>query len=127
MKILVCGSRDWTNVSIIRRELSALYESLVGPMILIHGDCKGADTIAGAVGRQLGFEIRAYPAKWEEHGRAAGPIRNSQMLLEEHPDKNGVMIDLVLAFHENLEKSKGTKDMVLRAEKAGIKVVLVGE
>jgi hypothetical protein len=32
--------------------------------------------------------------------------------------------DLVLAFHENIDESKGTRDMVHRARGAGVKVVI---
>lgn len=33
--------------------------------------------------------------------------------------------DLVLAFHDNLSESKGTRDMVQRAKRAGVPVYLV--
>ena len=33
--------------------------------------------------------------------------------------------DLVVAFHSDLERSKGTADMVRRARKEGIEVILV--
>jgi hypothetical protein len=32
--------------------------------------------------------------------------------------------DLVIAFHEDLESGKGTKDMLKRAEKAGVKTII---
>lgn len=58
-----------------------------------------------------------YPADWNQYGKTAGPIRNSLMLAQ-HPD-----IDLVLAFHDDLEgSSKGTLDMVRKAQKGGIEV-----
>lgn len=135
MKILVCGSRDWTNVNIIRRELEK-YSSLIVPgeeeKTIIHGAATGADSIAGAVGTQLGFCVRSYPAPCDEYRargnpRAAGPVRNSEMLRKEHPDFDGIPIDLCLAFTKNLERSRGTKDMVLKARKAGIKTIVIGE
>ena len=38
-----------------------------------------------------------------------------------------LMLDphLVVAFHRDISKSKGTKDMVKQAEKAGIKVQVI--
>jgi hypothetical protein len=34
--------------------------------------------------------------------------------------------DLVLAFHDDISKSKGTRNMVDQAMKAGVKVVIIG-
>jgi hypothetical protein len=59
-----------------------------------------------------------YPAQWHKYGRAAGPIRNQQMLAEGKPD-------LVLAFHDDIDGSRGTKDMVNRARRAGVKVEVI--
>ena len=111
MKILVCGDRHWSNVSSIEREL----QKFSGDVIIIHGAARGADSIAGNVAKGLGFKVEAYPAKWDKLGIAAGPIRNVQMLEEGKPD-------LVLAFHPDLNKSRGTSHMVKIARKAGVKV-----
>jgi hypothetical protein len=67
------------------------------------------------VASQLGFTVLPFPADWNTHGKAAGPIRNRQMLKEGKPD-------VVLAFHEDLGRSKGTADMVRAAKAAGIAV-----
>ena len=88
-------------------------------IIVIHGDCRGADKMAGVVAEKLGMEVIPFPAKWEKHGRSAGPIRNQQMLDEGKPDK-------VIAFHQDIDNSKGTKNMIKIAEKAGIPVELKG-
>lgn len=52
-----------------------------------------------------------YPADWEKHGRAAGPIRNEKMLIVGTPD-------MVLAF----PGGRGTADMIRKAEAAGLPV-----
>lgn len=57
-----------------------------------------------------------FPALWDKHGRAAGPIRNTQMLDEGRPD-------LVLAFHRDLSESKGTRNMVEQSVKANLPVI----
>ena len=121
MKVLVTGDRNWTKISPIRRELKKLPEN----SIIVHGAAKGADSIADLVAKSLGFERKPYPAEWEKYkpkvaGRKnpAGPIRNKQML-DENPD-----IELVLAFHEHIEESRGTKNMIEQAEKAKIEVRL---
>lgn len=102
--------------AVIRRELEKLPEGT----IIVHGACRGADNIAGFVATILGFEVRAYPARWEVLGRRAGIVRNQEMLDKEHlPDEP---IDLVLAFHEDPALGTGTANMVRLAEQAGIEV-----
>jgi hypothetical protein len=120
VKVLVTGSRTWTNRAAIRREL----EKLPPGTIVVHGGARrGADQIADEIARILGFEVRVYPVSsqdWSEMGLAAGPIRNSKMLTKEHPDSEGKIIDCGLAFTLDLSKSKGTRDMVRKARAAFI-------
>ena len=116
MRILVCGDRNWTNIDLIRKVLT-LYEGIPGQDTLIHGNCSGADKLAGLIGSNMGFRVRKYSAQWNRYGKAAGPIRNQRMLDEGKPD-------IVIGFHDNIEQSKGTKDMLNRARKAGIPVEL---
>lgn len=113
MRILVCGDRNWTNKQAILRELKDFPKDTT----VIHGAARGADTIGGIVAKELGFKIEAFPANWRKYGKRAGPIRNRQML-EAKPD-------LVLAFHPDLNKSKGTKHMVQISQEAGIKTKVI--
>ncbi len=83
--------------------------------VIIQGMCRGADKIARNFARLRGHVVMGYPADWDRYGRAAGPIRNKQMLDEGKPD-------LVIAFHNNIDQSKGTADMIEQARKAGILV-----
>ena len=114
MKLLVTGSRNWKDRKAIRDVLMRFSTGT----ILIHGDCHGADKMAAAIGQQLGFDVRPYPADWDRYGNAAGPIRNQEIIDKEN--LIGDEIDLCIAFHDDLESSKGTKDMLERAAKAGI-------
>jgi len=47
---------------------------------LFHGGARGADQDISAAADQLGWPQIACLAGWPQHGRAAGPIRNRQML-----------------------------------------------
>ena len=112
-RILVCGDRNWRDYLPIAREI--INQMPTPNTVIIHGACRGADTLAAHVAGWLGLRVESYPAQWQKYGKGAGPIRNQQMLDEGKPD-------LVLAFHPNLAHSKGTKDMVKRARKARIEV-----
>jgi len=113
MRVLVCGGREWTDKELIKQKLSLLDVELV-----IEGECRGADLLGREAAEELHIEVKPFPAKWAIHGRAAGHIRNQQMLTEGKPH-------MVLAFHDNIKSSKGTKDMITRALKAGIPTWLV--
>ena len=115
MRVLCCGDRNWKDTELIRHALTGIG---MYP-IIIEGECEGADLLARNVAEQIGFEVVPFPAQWARYGRSAGPIRNQQMLDEGKPD-------LVIAFHDNLiGRSRGTKDMVLRAVLAGVPVKVV--
>lgn len=114
-KILVTGDRDWNDVECVVEKLKGYRPETT---IVVHGACQGADTIADVVAKAYGYEVRSYPAAWKAFGTRAGPIRNQEMLDKEHrPDEP---IDLVLAFHRNLKKSKGTRHMLEISKAAGI-------
>lgn len=116
MIVVICGSRNWNNFKVIEDFIITLPTGT----IIVEGDCRGADKISGYLGRQHGYHVIAVSAKWEKYGNAAGPIRNQQMLSTYKPE-------LVVAFHNDIEHSKGTKDMVERAKKVGIEVKIIKE
>ena len=114
MRVLVCGGRDFNDRELLARVLGDLHAA--SPIsVVIEGGAHGADTLAfkwASEGNRCG--TCSYAADWRAHGRAAGPIRNAQMLDEGKPD-------LVVAF----PGGKGTADMVARARRAGVRVIEV--
>lgn len=117
MRILICGDRFWDDSGTIIATLHNKFpEGGVGHTV-IHGACKGADRQAGAVAKGLGFAVIPYPADWDKYGKAAGPIRN-RVMLDTGPN-------LVIAFHNSIETSKGTKDCVEEAQRRGIPTEVV--
>lgn len=112
MRVLVCGDRNWTDTALLHRELNALHRQNE-ITLLIQGEAKGADKLAALWAAKQGVQVLSFPANWEKFGRAAGPVRNRQMLLEGQPD-------LVVAFHADIQQSKGTKNMLQLAKKAGL-------
>jgi hypothetical protein len=114
MKILICGSRDWEDRYAILRRIKELIEEYGNDITIISGGARGADRIAASWCKTLNINLIEVYADWKKYHKAAGPIRN-KLMLDMNPD-------LVIAFHENLENSKGTKNTVDEAEKRGIKV-----
>jgi hypothetical protein len=119
-RVMITGSREWENREAIRAELIAVYREH-STALLIHGDARGADTLAKQSWESMGGDTKAYPAKWRAGGRynaAAGRVRNGLMV--------ATMPDLVLAFFQDGAENKGTSDAVKQAWVAGIPVRPVG-
>lgn len=115
MKVLVTGSRDWPWA-----ERKIIEDALrdAGATVVVHGNARGADSVAKWWALDNGIEYRAYPANWDLYGRAAGALRNQEMLDKEHRPEEP--IERVLAFPT--EKSVGTMDMIRRAREVGLRV-----
>lgn len=91
MRLLITGSRDWSDKQMIRDALRGAVSGIRSrDVTLVHGDCPtGADRIADETGRLWGFDIEPHPADWSR-GRKAGPERNAHMV--------SLGADLCLAF-----------------------------
>jgi hypothetical protein len=111
LRVLVCGSRHFNDYNKLKEVLNGLTIDEI-----IHGGARGADTLAGQYGENNSIPVRVFPALWDLHGKRAGPIRNTQMLTEGTPD-------YIVAFLA--KDSKGTKNMIEQATKAGIPVEVV--
>jgi len=91
-------------------------------LTIIHGAQRGADILSGGVATELGISIIPVPADWDVFGYAAGPIRNEQMkeILVQAGKKYAQPIGCY-AFHEDPKLGSGTRDMVRRARRAGVR------
>jgi len=83
-RLLICGSRTWTDAARIHDELTLTCGRLgirePAELTVIHGACpKGADKIADDWAKEAGAEIERWPADWNAFGKYAGPRRNEQM------------------------------------------------
>lgn len=118
--VLVTGDREWTDGETIERELVA-----AGATLVIEGEARGTDRLAAQAADRLNVPVVPFPADWERYGRAAGPIRN-QAMVAALVDYERLGEDVVvLAFHPDLAKSRGTADCVARAALAGLPVRVV--
>jgi YspA, cpYpsA-related SLOG family len=114
VKLLVCGSRDYTDIDKVYHVLDAELARVGPALLIISGGARGADTIAHQWATDRKVDHLILYAKWEVEGKGAGPIRNRRMLRNK-PKK-------VFAFHEDIDKSRGTRDMVKIAREAGVRV-----
>jgi len=112
-RVLVTGSRNWGINSQQQRDTleEALKAEYSEGATLVSGACPtGADALAEQLWSSWGGAVERHPADWSK-GRAAGPIRNKQMV------DSGV--DVCLAFI--LNESRGASGCARLAERAGIR------
>jgi hypothetical protein len=137
-RILVTGSRNWTDYDVILGALRYAFARFDGPVTVVHGDAPGADRFANLAVtssfRPRG-SLERWPANWTGPCRdtctpghrklragganycpAAGNYRNTEMV--------AAGADLCLAFP--LGRSTGTRDCMRRAKAAGIEVMDFG-
>ena len=113
MRVLVCGGRDFDDALTLGSWLGGIHNNNGPITLLIEGGARGADYMARRFAEWQGIPVKTFPADWERHGKAAGPIRNKQMLDEGKPD-------LVVAF----PGGRGTANMIEQATAAGVRVLL---
>lgn len=108
MRLVVTGGRGYSDT---RRAFAALDELHARRPIsvLIEGEARGLDSRARVWAVRRGVAVEPYPAAWELYGKAAGGIRNQQMIDEGRPDYG-------LVFPGGF----GTADMRRRLVAAGI-------
>ncbi|MBM5785743.1 MAG: DUF2493 domain-containing protein [Cyanobacteria bacterium K_DeepCast_35m_m1_288] len=114
--IVAGGGRDlaWPSELIATHLLRATRGRLV--QALLHGAARGADQAIASAADQLGWPQIACPAAWRDHGRAAGPIRNRQMLERSLDLASALPLGaglLVIAF----PGSRGTASLVDQARR----------
>lgn len=131
MKIIVAGGRDFNNFKLLTKTLDSFVEEYLKDkeIVVVSGGAKGADSLGEAWYHERlansfwklyasSWDLKVFPANWEKHGKAAGPIRNAEM---------AEFADMLIAFWDG--KSSGTKNMIQTALKKGllVKVVTYGD
>lgn len=119
MRILVTGSRTWSDANAINTALDEILKAALAEgdhdVIVVHGCATGADSIADMWVRRRfkEYPVRAerHPAQWNKYGKRAGWVRNHRMVL--------LGADACLAFI--LNGSPGATHCADMAEAAGIR------
>lgn len=119
-RLLITGSRTWTNRAVIRDALRAWWDSTGRDpaAILVSGKCaKGADKICEEVWAHNGLALELHPAVWRPGGvynPGAGYDRNKAMV-DTNPDH-------IIAFI--MDKSGGASHCLRYAQRKGIPFTL---
>lgn len=108
MKTIIAGGRDFDRYDYLDEVLSfvslPISEVVSGKQCTVDPETKrryGTDYLGEIWASTNGIPIKAFPANWKEHGKAAGPIRNAEM---------ADYAQFLIAFWDG--KSRGTKNMI---------------
>lgn len=110
MKAIIAGGREFVPTDATWRFLDEAHARL-GISEVVSGGARGADAAGERWAEMRSIQVRRFPADWDRHGKAAGPLRNQQM---------ADYADALIAF----PGGHGTADMRRRAEKKGLRIVL---
>jgi len=107
--VIVTGGRDYEDYAMVADVLDLFDADLI-----IQGGAAGADRMARDYAYQNNIICETVKADWNKHGKAAGPIRNLEML-KKYPNA------VVVAF----PGGKGTENCVKQAASLNMIVLTV--
>ncbi|MEK6885200.1 MAG: SLOG family protein [Nanoarchaeota archaeon] len=119
MNIIIAGSRKigQKHKKYIFSLLDLVFKKLDLPkeekIIIFSGKCYGMDALGEPYAKQNSWEVKDFYADWNRLGKAAGPIRNQEMI-----DSDA---HLLICFY--LEDSVGSKDIISRAKVKNIRTI----
>ena len=111
MKVIIAGGRDFNQYEVLKDYCDKMLSQQSSSIEIVSGTAKGADQLGERYAKERGYPIKRFPADWDKHGKAAGPLRNKEM---------ADYATALIAFWD--EQSKGTKNMIETAKSLGLKV-----
>lgn len=115
-RVIIAGGRDFNNYALLKNKCDNILaeKATTHHIIIVSGAARGADSLGEKYAQEHSYIIKKYPADWNTHGKAAGPIRNAQMANS---------ADALIAFWDG--KSHGTKSMINIARSKGLFVRVI--
>ena len=117
-RMIVAGGRTFQDYALMRSNLDRITAEIPGKIELISGHAPGADTLGERYAREHKMRLRVFPARWDLYGKAAGVLRNQQMI--DYALKRSA---IAVFFWDG--SSRGTRDAIWRSLKAGIRTKII--
>ena len=118
MRVIIAGGRTLDASAVLARlpemvrRLQALSAEAEPITEIISGGCRGADAAGEQYARRCGIPLTIIRPDWVKHGRAAGPIRNAEMVRRS---------DALIVCWDGT--SRGGADILRQATAAGLAIV----
>lgn len=109
MKVIIAGSRFITDKEAVKH---AIELSKFDITEVVSGNARGVDVVGEAIAEEMGIPIKRFLPDWGKHEKAAGPIRNSEMVK---------YADALIAV---TAKTPGTCDTITKALNSDLKVYI---
>lgn len=119
MKLLIAGSKTFKfDHDFIHEAIYAVnnYETTFTNLEIVSGGAKGIDSTAKEYAKRWNKPFTEFPADWDAHGKAAGPIRNKQMA--EYADA------LLLIWDGESRGSANMKQQMLKLNKPVYEIII---
>jgi hypothetical protein len=109
MVVLINGSREFSNYSLLEEKCYEILSPFIekgDKIIIVEGDARGADRLAGRFAKENNFELEIYPADWSL-GKQAGLLRNIEMV---EGSRFGHKPDILISFNMGTRGTQHTID-----------------
>lgn len=120
MRVIIAGSRSITDYNTVCDAMAAAAEQGVFPTEVVSGTARGVDRLGERWAQEHKIPVTQFKADWEQHGRAAGYLRNRQMAEYARAEANVGACVLVWDGVSN-----GTRHMAKAAAECGLTVVQI--
>jgi hypothetical protein len=111
MRVIIAGSRGFNDYERVKRELLPVHGFLTE---IVSGCAPGADRLGERYACEHGLLVKCFRPKWDELGRAAGPVRNFEM---------ASYADRAIVFWDGV--SPGTRSLIAEMEKLKKPVLII--
>lgn len=108
VRTIIAGPRTLDSLAFVEAAVSASGFVITE---VVSGCAKGIDLRGEEWAEKNGVPIKRFPANWQEHGKAAGPLRNREMV---------AYAEALIAIWDGV--SRGTEDCIAEARRRGLKV-----
>jgi hypothetical protein len=108
MKTIIAGSRTFTDYAVLLDAIAAAPWTITE---VVSGTARGVDALGERYARENQLPLHRFAAQWDLYGKAAGPIRNSEMVRS---------AQALIALWDG--RSRGTRNMIETARRSGLKV-----
>ncbi|GGK46504.1 MULTISPECIES: DUF2493 domain-containing protein [Flavobacteriaceae] len=81
MKLIIAGSRIFTNYKILKKACDQFLQSQNNIEIVSGAYYKGADKLGEKYAAEKGFKLTKFPADWNRFGKAVGPNATNKWLI----------------------------------------------